>query len=87
MKPQTITVYLKCADRFNFKLETENGIVLVEQQQTYVLDWFLPKHYGDGFKIEIDLETGQILNWVKPTEQQLEETIKEFTNEDEEEDK
>jgi hypothetical protein len=32
-------------------------------------------HYGDYVQLDIDVETGKIVNWVKPTAKQLEETF------------
>jgi hypothetical protein len=32
------------------------------------------KHYGDYVRLDIDLETGRILNWVKPTSDVIEKT-------------
>jgi hypothetical protein len=41
----------------------------------YVPDWF-PRpgveHYGDYVELTIDIETGQIVGWKKPTKKQLE---------------
>jgi hypothetical protein len=45
----------------------------------YVPSWFPSpntEHYGDYIDLEIDLETGQILNWKKPTQSELNKTFK-----------
>jgi hypothetical protein len=47
-------------------------------------DGYVPKffpnpkeeHYGDYIQLDIDLETGQILNWKRPTKADLKETFK-----------
>jgi hypothetical protein len=48
----------------------------------YVPLWFPNphvEHYGDYVRLDIDLETGQIINWKRPTQKQLETTFrKEF---------
>jgi hypothetical protein len=66
-----LTISAKCSDLFS---ALWNG----KEYFGYVPDW-LPnkntKHYGDYVELKIDIETGQILNWVKPTKAQLEETF------------
>ena len=47
-------------------------------KQTGVYDGYVPKffpgnHFGDYVILHIDIETGKIVNWKKPTEKQLEE--------------
>lgn len=41
----------------------------------YVPSFFPDKHYGDYLILDIDLETGHILNWNKPTDEEIEELI------------
>lgn len=43
----------------------------------YVPDWFPGNHNGDYIILNIDTDTGQILNWNKPTKKQLKETFEE----------
>ena len=43
----------------------------------YVPDFMPGNHYGDYVQLEIDTDTGLIVNWKKPTDAQL----KIFTNE------
>ena len=48
----------------------------------YVPAWFPNphvNHYGDYATLEIDVDTGQILNWKKPTLAQLKETFPDAT--------
>jgi hypothetical protein len=52
----------------------------------YVPEW-LPspntEHWGDYVMLDIDVETGQIVNWKKPTQEQLDETFKGEDSEEE----
>lgn len=64
--PKTISINAKCADLFYASLD--NG----KEYEGYVPDFFPGKHYGDYIEFEIDIETGQIVNWQKPTEEDLE---------------
>jgi hypothetical protein len=44
----------------------------------YVPSWFPNpnvEHYGDYVQLHIDLETGQIINWKRPTQKQLKTTF------------
>ena len=68
MKAKTIKIYGHCQDRFNATLYDENN-KRIGSHDGYV-------HIvggGDDIELEIDLATGQILNWVPPTEEELEE--------------
>ena len=39
----------------------------------YVPDFFPGKHYGDYVQLEIDADTGKILNWKAPTKEDIDE--------------
>ncbi|MCY1454717.1 hypothetical protein D9M71_718000 [compost metagenome] len=41
----------------------------------YVPDFFPGDHYGDYLILNIDLETGQIKNWKKPTAGDIEKML------------
>lgn len=76
-KPQRIIrVSAKCSDGFWAVLDTQSKR---EGEYTgYVPTWFPnpnAEHDGDYVSLDVDLETGQILNWKKPTAAQLEETF------------
>lgn len=36
-----------------------------------VPEFFPGEHFGDYIELDIDIDTGQILNWKKPTAKQL----------------
>jgi len=70
-----LSICAKCSDRFAATLIDGNGKVLKEH------DGYVPKlmpgqHWGDYVILDIDIETGQILNWKKPTEEKLNLFIK-----------
>jgi len=60
---------LKVSDRFTAQL-LEDG-KLVAEHDDYVPDFMPGEHYGDYVELDIDIETGQILNWKKPTKVEL----------------
>ena len=66
-----LRISAKCSDLFAMSLGNK-------EYDGYVPDW-LPntnaKHYGDYVELKIDIETGQILNWKKPSQTQLDDTF------------
>ncbi|BFI46026.1 hypothetical protein YKD1_24450 [Yersinia pseudotuberculosis] len=50
-----------------------NSIGSIENQ--YVPDLFPGQHYGDYLELDIDIETGQILNWKPPFPSELEQLV------------
>lgn len=75
-KNQTIHISAKCSDLFSAFLR--DGDKIVGEYDGYVPDW-LPnlktEHYSDYVILEIDIATGQIIGWKKPTAAQLKETF------------
>ena len=63
-----ININAKCSDLFSANC---NG----KHYSGYVPDWMPGQHYGDYVTLEIDTDTGKILNWKKPTKAQLDETF------------
>jgi hypothetical protein len=50
----------------------------VSEHDGYVPKWFPnphAEHYGDYVELEIDVATGQILNWTTPTVGDIDETF------------
>jgi hypothetical protein len=47
----------------------------VGRRDDYVPDYFPEEHYGDYIEFDIDVATGQILNWKKPTQAQLKNSM------------
>jgi len=70
MKYKTIKFYAKCEDLFHGTITDESG-------NENEIDGHVPEYLGGGdyVRLTIDLETGQILNWKPPTDDQIEEDI------------
>ena len=68
----TLNISAKCSDLFNAQLS--DGGKTIGEYHGYVPSWF-PNAYGDYVELGIDTATGQILNWVAPTEEQLNKTF------------
>ena len=58
-----IKISAKCSDLFSASLFNENGRQIGKEYQGYVPKFFPGEHYGDYIMLEIDTETGKILNW------------------------
>ena len=70
---KTIHISAKCSDLFSAFLREDNKII--GEYDGYVPEFFPGEHYGDYVILEIDIKTGQILNWKQPTQKQLKETF------------
>ena len=69
----TIKMNAKCTDMFSASL-IEDG-KLIGRYYGYVPNFFPGDHYGDYVQLNIDVETGVIVNWKKPTRKELNETF------------
>lgn len=76
VEAKTLKIYSKICDQFTGTLEDSDGEVIAEWDNDYVPSFLPEQHYGDYLILDIDLETGQILNWKKPTREDLERYIK-----------
>lgn len=71
---KTLRIHMKVRDQFEADLKDADGEVLKEYEG-YVPDFMPEQHYGDYLILDIDIDTGQITNWVKPSAAQIEEFI------------
>jgi hypothetical protein len=70
-----LRIVAKCSDNCYASLETKDGTILKERN-SYVPEMMPGEHYGDYVEIDIDIATGKILNWKKPSEAALNRFIK-----------
>ena len=68
-----LKISAKCSDLFSASLIVDNK--LAARYDGYVPDFFPGEHYGDSVDLEIDIDTGQICNWNKPTKKDLDSLI------------
>ena len=66
---KTISISAKCSDLFGAFLY--DGDNLIGEYDGYVPDFMPGQHHGDYVQLEIDIATGKILNWKKPTAEDL----------------
>jgi len=74
-----IYINAKCADLCYAELKDSTGKTVAEHNG-YVPALMPEDHYGDYVELEIDLETGVILNWKRPSIKTVEETKWTLTN-------
>lgn len=70
-----IRICAKCSDLFTADVYKDD--VLVSEYEGYVPKFFPGEHYGDYVMLDIEAETGRILNWIPPTAEQLATIMKE----------
>ena len=71
-------LYLKVSDRFCGSLLDQDDNMVVDFDGLYVPDFMPGQHYGDYVILDIDIDTGQILNWKTPSAESLTEFIEEI---------
>jgi hypothetical protein len=64
--PAVIHISAKCSDLF-FAAFADSAGVEVANYSGYVPGFMPGEHYGDYVQLDIDLATGRILNWKKPS--------------------
>lgn len=75
MKIKTISISAKCSDLCFATAQDKDGNQVGNDHDGYVPEFMPGEHYGDYVMLDIDIDTGKILNWKKPTEAQLRKTF------------
>lgn len=75
MTEGVISINAKCSDLFSATL-TDKGGHFKGEYDGYVPKFFPGQHFGDYVELRIDIATGRILNWKRPTQKQLDDTFK-----------
>ena len=73
---KTLRIRCKVSDRFAYSIDDAQGEEIHCQEDGYVPDFMPGNHYGDYVILDIDLDTGMVTNWKKPTAAQIEAAIK-----------
>jgi hypothetical protein len=71
---KTISICAKCVDACSIDFFNSSK-TKVGTSDGYVPDFFPDEHYGEYIIFEIDITTGKILNWIKPTQAQLKKAM------------
>mgnify|MGYP001598131419 CR=1 FL=1 len=81
LKPKVLMINCKVSDGFRALLLDEAGNTMADYIG-YVPDFMPGEHYGDYVELEIDIETGKILNWKRPSSQDLSKFIQDARSND-----
>jgi len=65
VEAKSVEVHAKVCDSASYCLKDVDGNNIAVRDD-YVPNFFPTQHYGDYLVLNIDLETGVILNWKKP---------------------
>ena len=71
---KVLSICAKCSDLFSACVSDKNGNELVNYSG-YVPKIMPGEHFGDYVELDIDIATGQILNWIKPSPEELDKFI------------
>lgn len=75
VEAKELRIYTKVSDMFTASLHDQDGECIYDQDDGYVPDLMPGDHYGDYIILNVDIDTGVITNWRKPTEEQIKEWI------------
>ena len=70
-----LKISAKCSDLFFAQLFDADGNQVGNDYDGYVPDFMPGEHWGDYVTLEIDTDTGRIVNWKKPTKAELRKTF------------
>jgi len=71
VEAKTLMVYAKVGSTLNVHLIGSDKQVIAEQEDGPVPAFMPGEHYGEYVIFDIDIDTGQIINWRKPTVRQV----------------
>lgn len=72
---KTLRIHTKVRDTFEAYVLDQDGQEIGGQEDGYVPEFMPEEHYGDYLILDIDIETGQITNWNKPSVKQIQAFI------------
>ncbi|MFI5342832.1 MAG: hypothetical protein ACHQUC_01290 [Chlamydiales bacterium] len=74
VEAKIIEVHAKVCDSASYTLRDQDGNE-ISFKEDYVPGFFPEEHYGDYLHFKIDIESGVIINWKKPTMEQIQEFL------------
>lgn len=76
IEAKVLSIHIKVRDEFAAQLLNDKDEVL-RDYEGYVPEFMPGDHFGDYLMLDIDIDTGKILNWKVPNQDQLEMFLKE----------
>lgn len=78
---KSVLVHVKVSDSGSYALKDADGKEIADRDD-YVPSFFPEQHYGDYIILDIELETGKILNWKTPEPKEVAEAFKLIKNDE-----
>lgn len=75
VQAKILKIQLKVSDRFSALLLDQDGQIIHDQDDGYVPGFMPGEHYGDYVYLDIDIDTGIVMNWKKPTKAAIQKWI------------
>lgn len=72
---KTVSIFCKVSDRFTYSIKDQQGEKIYNQDDGYVPDFMPGEHYGDYIILDIDIDSGVVMNWKKLTADHIELAI------------
>jgi hypothetical protein len=83
VEAKLLKLYLKVCDQFTATLEDADGNEICDNGDDYVPGFMPGQHYGDYVILDIDINTGQVVNWKKPDADDLSAWVEKCQGKDE----
>jgi len=77
VEAKELRIHMKVCDGFEAAIYDKDGEQIGQDYEGYVPGFMPGEHYGDYLILNIDLETGRILNWVAPSITEITEFLEE----------
>lgn len=74
VEAKILSIHMKVVDQFSCEIQDQHGEALTDYEG-YVPGFMPGEHYGDYLMLDIDLDSGQIVNWKKPSAEEIEAFI------------
>ena len=68
-----LKICAKCSDLFSASLVVDGKEVA--NHDGYVPNFMPNEHYGDYVELDIDIDTGQVINWERVTEKEVKKQL------------
>jgi hypothetical protein len=82
VQAKELRIYCKVCDNFTASLHDQEGVTICTQVDGYVPGFMPGKHYGDYIILNIDIETGMVTNWVRPSAMEIAEWVSTLKGDD-----
>lgn len=74
VEASVLKIHMKVRDEFSAQLADQDGAI-IKDYEGYVPSFMPGDHYGDYLILDIDMDSGQILNWSKPKTEDVQKFV------------